>query len=94
MSERKKWDLTSTSSIEGAANWIRKGSNAVAVVIVRGNDCAFSVDGQTRPSDAAELVRNLLPVMVEQINRTRKVRNERITRQRAASIAANLREGI
>ena len=30
----------------------------------------------------------------EQINRTRKARNERITRQCAASIAANLREGI
>ena len=35
MSNGKPWDLTSTHSLEGACEWIRKGSGALFVVAVR-----------------------------------------------------------
>ncbi len=35
MSNGKGWDLTSTHSLEGACEWIRKGSGALFVVAVR-----------------------------------------------------------
>jgi hypothetical protein len=35
VSNGKGWDLTSTHSLEGACEWIRKGSGALFVVAVR-----------------------------------------------------------
>lgn len=35
MSDAKKWDLTSPHSLEGACEWIRKGSGALFVIAVR-----------------------------------------------------------
>jgi hypothetical protein len=35
MANGKQWDLTSTHSLEGACEWIRKGSGALFVVAVR-----------------------------------------------------------
>ena len=44
MAEKRDWDLTSTHSLEGAAEWIRKKSGAALVLVVRGEDVVFAVD--------------------------------------------------
>ena len=67
----KPWDLTSVHALEGAAEWIRKRGDAIVVMVVRGQDFAFAVDERCAPSDAAELVRDLLEQMVEEANRAR-----------------------
>ena len=38
MSEKREWDLTSTHSLEGAAEWIRKKAGAILVLVVRGTE--------------------------------------------------------
>ena len=86
---KKQWDLTSTHALEGAAEWIRKSSDAIVVMVVRGTDTAFAVHGDTAPSDAAQLVIDLLPQMVEDTNRQRHERKEAATRKRAAAIAGH-----
>jgi len=56
-----KWDLTSTHSLEGAAEWIRKRSDAILVLVVRGEDFAFAVDGRVTPGNAREMVEVVMP---------------------------------
>lgn len=87
MSQRKQWDLTSVHALEGAAEWIRKRSDAIVVMVIRGQDTAFAVAESCAPSDAADLVRDQLPQMVEDTNRARAARRDAETRKRAAEIA-------
>ncbi|HEY2012394.1 MAG TPA: hypothetical protein VGH38_02785 [Bryobacteraceae bacterium] len=87
--KRKPWDLTSTHALEGAAEWIRKSADATVVMVVRGHDFAFAVAGDCAPSDAAELVGDLLPEMVEETNLARAAKREAETRKRAAQIAGH-----
>ncbi|MFZ0662143.1 MAG: hypothetical protein WAM66_05580 [Acidobacteriaceae bacterium] len=54
---RKPWDLGSTHALEGAAEWIRKRSDAIVVMVVRGGDVAFAVAEDGAPSDADVVVR-------------------------------------
>lgn len=39
-----KWDLTSTHSLEAAAEWLRERSGALIVVVVRSGDGALAAD--------------------------------------------------
>lgn len=87
--KRKQWDLTSTHALEGAAEWIRKRSDAIVVMVVRGQDFAFAMADECAPSDAAELVRELLPEMVEETNRARAARRDAHVRKRAARVAGH-----
>ncbi|MHB8303631.1 MAG: hypothetical protein ACYDC6_12450 [Acidobacteriaceae bacterium] len=62
MSEKKNWDLTSEHSLEGAAEWVRKKSDAVLVLIVRGEDVVFAVDPRVpHYADAATMVEVAMP---------------------------------
>lgn len=87
MANRGPWDLTSTRALEGAAEWIRKRSDATVVMVVRGHDKAFAVAPECAPGDAAELVRDLLPAMVDDVNKARHAKREAATRRRAKEIA-------
>jgi DNA-binding protein YbaB len=90
VSNKKQWDLTSRRSLESAAEWIRERSDAIVVVVVRGQDTAFAVHVDAAPADAAELVRDLLTQMVEDVNQARHEKREAETRKRAAAIADGL----
>jgi hypothetical protein len=61
MTKSKGWDLTSLHSLEGAAEWIRKNSDALLVLVVRAEDVAFAVDPQVSPSSAVEMVELVMP---------------------------------
>ncbi len=87
------WDMTSTHSLEGAAEWIRSKSDALVVMVVSRTAYALAVHAEVAPSDGAELVRDLLPAMVEQTNRARKAKREAEVRRRAREIAANIKKG-
>lgn len=71
------------------AEWIRKRSDAIVVMVVRGQDTAFAVAETCAPADAADLVREQLPQMVEDTNRARAERRDAQTRKRAAAIAGH-----
>ncbi len=62
MAEKREWDLTSTHSLEGAAEWIRKKSGAALVLVVRGEDVVFAVDPAVpRYVDAVTMVEAAMP---------------------------------
>lgn len=86
---KQAWDLTSTHALEGAAEWIRSRSDATVVMAVRGKDFAFAVAGDCAPTDAAELVRDLLEPMVESVNRARAAKRDAQNRKRAAAIVGH-----
>jgi hypothetical protein len=44
MANGKQWDLTSTHSLEAAAEWLRVRSDALIVVVIRPGDGALAAD--------------------------------------------------
>ena len=60
MAEKKKWDLTSTHSLEGAAEWIRTRSGAAVVLVVREGDWAASVNPSLLPQEACAKVNKVM----------------------------------
>jgi hypothetical protein len=71
MSKGKGWDLNSLHSLEGAAEWIRKGSGALLVLVVRPTDVAFAVDLEVAPSDAVEMVQLVMPEAMRRLEDVR-----------------------
>lgn len=65
------WDLTSKHSLEGAAAWIRKRSDAVLVLIVRREDVVFDVALDVRPKDALAMVEEVMPDAMRRVNEMR-----------------------
>lgn len=61
MSGGKGWDLTSRHSLEAAVEWVRKGSGALLVLVVRAEDVAFAVDAAIAPRDALDMVDAAMP---------------------------------
>jgi hypothetical protein len=84
MSRGKGWDLSSLHSLEGGADWIRKNSGAVLVLVVRGEDVAFSVDARVAPAAAREMVECVLPEAAEQLNQRRIVARDQAAQKQAA----------
>ncbi len=41
---KREWDLTSTHSLEAAAEWLRKKSGALIVFVIRPGDGALAAD--------------------------------------------------
>lgn len=77
MAGKRKWDLTSRNSLAAAAEWLRSGSKAIAVIVVRGEDTVMAVHEDAAPHDAAETVRDLLPAMAEEVNHERREKRAR-----------------
>lgn len=71
MSKGKGWDLTSLSSLQSAAEWIRKGSGGLLVLVVRAEDIAFAVDPQIAPADAKDMVEFVMPSVQAQLEQQR-----------------------
>lgn len=60
MADKKKWDLTSTHSLEGAAGWVRKRSGAKVVLVIRAEDWAVDADPALLPQEVCSEVRDVL----------------------------------
>ena len=77
MGQKREWDLTSPRSLAAAAEWIRGKADAIAVIVVRGEDTVMAVHPEAAPHDAAETVRELLPEMAESVNQERREKRAR-----------------
>lgn len=71
MSKGKGWDLTSLHSLEGAAEWIRKNSGALLVLVVRAEDVAFAVDKDVAPAAAVDMVELVMPDAMHRLEQQR-----------------------
>lgn len=60
---KPKWD----HSLEGAAQWIRKRSDALLVLVIRPNDVAFAVDPRLAPVDAIAAVCEEMPGLLQHL---------------------------
>jgi hypothetical protein len=67
----KGWDLTSLNSLQSAAKWVREGSGALLVLVVRAEDVAFAVDEQIAPSDALTMVEVAMPDAMRRLEEMR-----------------------
>ena len=65
MAEKKKWDLTSTHSLQGAALWVRKRAGAQVVLVVRDGDWAVDADPSLLPQEVCAAVRDVLPPLYD-----------------------------
>lgn len=65
MAEKKKWDLTSLNSLAAAAEWLRKGSGAQVVLVIRKDDWAEAHDLALGPMDVRNAVRDTLTPMLD-----------------------------
>jgi hypothetical protein len=71
VSEKKKWDLTSTGGLWSAAEWIRKSGDALLVVALRADDMAFSVADGLLPKDAVAMLEAELPALLVMLQQQR-----------------------
>jgi hypothetical protein len=62
-----KWDLKSINSLRSAAEWIRKGSEARVVLVIRRQDIAVSVEPGQAPMETVTLIRNELPYLLDHL---------------------------
>jgi hypothetical protein len=74
--EKKKWDLTSIHSLASAADWIRKQSDGLVVLVIRPEDFAFSVDPAVSPGDAIALVKEELGDVLAELMARRRQESE------------------
>jgi hypothetical protein len=87
MSAGKKWDLTSTRSLEAAAEWLRKQADASVVFVVRGKDYAFAIAPDVTPEQAYDAAQFALPDALDLAKGNCQRAKEAETRKRAAKIA-------
>jgi hypothetical protein len=86
MSQGKGWDLTSLRSLESAAEWLRKRSDAGLVLVVRGEDVAFAVDAAIAPTDAVTMVEAAMPEIQSALERSRQAAREASSRKRRTDV--------
>jgi hypothetical protein len=67
MAAKKQWNLTSTHSLEGAAAWIRKGSGAMVVLVIREGDWVVDADPALLPQEVCEAVRGVMAPLYDMI---------------------------
>lgn len=87
MSGSRGWDMTSTHSLEGGAEWFRKKADATCVFVVRGGDLAFAIAPGVKLEDARQAIEFALAGAAEELERRRVEAEEAETRKRAAKIA-------
>ncbi len=57
----RTWDMTTTNSLEAAAGWLRKQSDAVLVVVIRAQDAVVAVDEGIGVGDVCGILERCLP---------------------------------
>lgn len=76
MSKGKGWDLTSQHSLEGAAEWIRKNSGALMVLVVRPEDVALAVDPWIAAKDISTMVEVAMPEVQSRLAEKRRTEKD------------------
>ena len=69
---KKPPDWTRTGTVSGYAEYLRRQSDAICVVVVRPADLVLALDPRCKPSDAERLVGDYLPLLVERMEQPRK----------------------
>jgi cysteine synthase len=74
MSEAKRKtppDWTRTGTVGGYAEYLRKASDAICVLVIRPHDSVFAVDPRCAPVDAERLVKEYVPHLAGRVEQAR-----------------------
>lgn len=71
MSARKEPEWSKTGTVAGMADWLRKKSGALAVIVIRVDNSVLSADDELAPMDVRGLVHDHLPLLVSDLARAR-----------------------
>lgn len=69
-------DWTKTGTVAGYAEYLRKQSDAICVLVIRPHDSVFAVDPACSPADAEELVTQYVPRLAERVDVARKEKKQ------------------
>lgn len=69
-------DWTKTGTVAGYAEYLRKQSDAICVLVIRPHDSVFAVDPRCAPTDAEQLVMDYLPRLAQQVEATRREKKQ------------------
>jgi cysteine synthase len=65
-------DWTKTGTVAGYADYLRKQSDAICVLVICPHRSVFSVDPACAPEDAQRLVEEYVPRLAERVDLARK----------------------
>lgn len=68
---KKTWDLASQRSCESGAEWLRKGADALLVIVFRGADVAIALHPDVAPKDVPDMVEAALIGEMEKLEERR-----------------------
>ena len=73
-------DWTKTGTVAGYAEYLRKQSDAICVLVIRPHDSVFAVDPKCAPADAEQLVTFYVPRLASRVDyeRTQKKQAARL----------------
>lgn len=85
MSKGQGWDLTSTSSLQGAARWMLKnaGPGGLVAIIIRVDDLAIAADPLVAPRDTLALIEDRFEELHATLQAERKAELAKIDRKKA-----------
>jgi cysteine synthase len=67
----KPRDWTRTGTVAGYAEYLRKSSDAICVLVIRPHDSVFAVDPRCKPDDAEGLVVDYIHRLSERVDQAR-----------------------
>lgn len=71
-----KPDWTKTGTVAGYADYLRKSSDAICVMVIRPHDSVFSVDPNCKAEDAEQMVIQYLPWLASRVEATRREKKQ------------------
>jgi cysteine synthase len=69
-------DWTKTGTVAGYADYLRKQSDAICVLVIRPHDSVFAVDPKCAPADAEDLVKEYISRLAERVDLARKEKKQ------------------
>lgn len=69
-------DWSKTGTVAGYADYLRKSSDAICVIVIRPHDSVFSVDERCKPEDARDLVEEYLPRLAGNVEQARQEKKQ------------------
>lgn len=69
-------DWTKTGTVAGYAEYLRKSSDAICVLVIRPHDSVFAVDPKCAPADAERLVMDYVPRLAGRVDFERQQKKQ------------------
>lgn len=77
LAQQTKWDLTSTNSLQAAAGWWRKNSDATLVLVIRSNDAVLAVADGVTPQEVPIAIKDRLADVLQMPDNQQRTQRER-----------------